>query len=333
MIRSWPPARAVLLYGTLALLAAAVLALAWLRWDAGRGREAWFDERSGRLASARVADSAHIAQGELLAESVVLRANTGLEARFRVIRREEAGPRPVLVLLGGHRTGSDAIELFDDIGERAVVALDYPYGGPDRVRGFGEFLSIVPQVRQAFLDLPPAISLTIDWLEEQPWARPEEIVMAGVSLGVPFAATAAARDERLRGLLLVHGAADNRLWLEQNLARQVEADWLRPSAATLLHWLAYGPQFDTVERVAAVSPRPVIVVGARDDERTPEAQTQRLFEAAREPKRLRWTEGGHVGPGRADIIDDLVRIVDEEWPVVAVEPVEDGRATPAGAQP
>jgi hypothetical protein len=57
-----------------------------------------------------------------------------------------------------------------------------------------------------------------------------------------------------------------------------------------------------------------LIVGARDDERTPEGQTRALFDAAREPKMLRWTEGRHVEPGRSDIIDDLLRIADEELP-------------------
>jgi fermentation-respiration switch protein FrsA (DUF1100 family) len=138
--------------------------------------------------------------------------------------------------------------------------------------------------------------------------------MVGASLGVPFAATAAARDERLSGLLLVHGAADNRLWLEKNVAGRIGFEFLQPVTATLLHWLAYGPVFETMEHVAAVSPRPVLIVGARNDDRTPDGQTEALFDAAREPKILRWTAGRHVEPGRSEIIEELLRIADEELP-------------------
>jgi hypothetical protein len=45
----------------------------------------------------------------------------------------------------------------------------------------------------------------------------------------------------------------------------------------------------------------------------PEGQTVALFDAAGEPKMLRWTEGRHVEPGRREIIDDLLRIADEEF--------------------
>ena len=39
-----------------------------------------------------------------------------------------------------------------------------------------------------------------------------------------------------------------------------------------------------------------------------------LFEAAGEPKKLRWTDGQHVQPGRAEIVEALLRIADEERP-------------------
>ncbi|MEX2496699.1 MAG: hypothetical protein WD448_11455 [Woeseia sp.] len=305
--------RAGFFLALMAILVAVAASLVWLRWEAGQPRERWFTERQGEVRSVSV-EPVIAGQGQA-AQSVQLESDSGLQIFLRVIRDTvHDEPLPVLVVLGGHRTGSAAVELFGEVGERAVVALDYPYDGPERIRGLSQFGQALPQIRQAFLDTPPAVSLVVDWLIEQPWVDRGQILMVGVSLGVPFATTAAARDERLSGLLLVHGAADNRLWLEQNLSRRLDAGFLQPALATVLHWFVYGPLFDTEEQVAAVSPRPVLVVGARDDERTPEGQTMVLFEAAREPKMLRWTEGQHVGPGRGDIIDDLLRIADDVRP-------------------
>jgi dienelactone hydrolase len=295
----------------LVLLVAA--ALAWLRWDAGQPREQWFVERRGLMRSADV-EPLDVGKGQS-GESVRLKSDSGLEVFLRIIRGDTGGkPLPVLLVLGGHRTGSAAVELFGEVGERAVVALDYPYDGPQSVDGLVEFTRALPLVRQAFLDTPAAVSLTVDWLYEQPWVDRDQVLMVGASLGVPFAATAAARDERLTGLLLVHGAADNRLWLEKNLQRRADLGFLQSWTAAILHWLAYGPAFDTGKHVAAVSPRPVLIIGARNDERMPEGQTVALFDAAGEPKMLRWTEGRHVEPGRREIIDDLLRIAEEELP-------------------
>lgn len=309
----------MLLRAALVAILAAVTALAWLRWDAGQPRDRWFTERHGRLESTSVERSE--AGESQAAASVRLTSDSGLNVSLRMIRDAAAEqPVPVLLVLGGHRTGSAAVELFGEVGERAVVALDYPYHGPQSVDGLIETTQAIPLIRKAFLDTPPAVSLAIDWLEDQPWVDRTRIVMVGASLGVPFAATAAARDDRLAGLLLVHGAADNRLWLQKNLS--VGFDFLQPAMATLLHWLAYGPVFRTEDHVAAVSPRPVLIVGAREDERTPSGQTEVLFDAAREPKMLRWTDGRHLDPARGDIIDDLLEIVEEELSFFGLE--EDG---------
>jgi dienelactone hydrolase len=305
-------ARAAICSTALVLVFLVAAALAWLRWDAGRPREHWFVERRGQMHSADV-ERLDVGKGQA-GESVRLKSDSELEVFLRIIRDDtSAEPLPALVVLGGHRTGSAAVELFGDVGKRAVVALDYPYDGPQSVDGPLEFTRALPLVRQAFLDTPAAVSLVVDWLYEQPWVDRDHVLMVGASLGVPFAATTAAWDERLTGLLLVHGAADNRLWLEKNLGRRVDLGFLQPWTATILHWLAYGPVFDTGKHVAAVSPRPVLIVGARNDERMPEGQTVALFDAAGEPKMLRWTEGRHVEPGRREIIDDLLRIADEEF--------------------
>ena len=82
--------------------------------------------------------------------------------------------------------------------------------------------------------------------------------------------------------------------------------------SVVLHWLAYGPAFNTGERIGAIAPRPVVIVGARNDERTPAGQAERLFELAGEPRRLRFTDGAHIEPDRGEIIDALLKIADEE---------------------
>lgn len=301
---------------TAATIAGAVIlvaiALAWLWLDSRRLKDDYFAERKGVLSSSMATPAPGDAAGE--PGLISLESDSGLAVRFRVLRAEGASePLPVLLVLGGHRTGSRAVELVGDPGPFAMVMLDYPYDGPQSIHGLAEILRYLPRIRRALLDIPPAISLTVDWLLQQPWADKERIVMIGVSLGAPFAATAAALDQRLAALWLAHGAADNRLWLQANLARRIEGEMLQSLAATVLIWIANGPTFDTAARVSAVSPRPVLVIGARADERTPSGQTERLFAAANEPKSLRWTDGMHIEPGRREVIDALLAIAREQF--------------------
>ncbi len=294
-----------------ALVVVAAGGLAWLGVDASRNRDAWFAERHGELESVE-RESLQTAP-HLAAERVRLTSTSGLAVTLRVLRpRAQPAPLPAIMLLGGHQTGADAVELFDDVSERIVVALDYPYDGPLETRTLLTTLGAVPAIRRAFLDAAPAIWLATDWLLAQDWLAKDRLALAGVSLGVPFAATAAARDERIAALLLVHGAADNRAWVARNIERRADFGPLLPPAATVANWLVYGPLHDTAANVARMAPRPVVIVGARDDERVPAGQTQALYAAARAPKTLRWTDGLHVQTGRRDVVDELMAIADEE---------------------
>jgi len=303
----------VLKYAVIAVVIVSTVGLTWLRWESHQPRDDWFDARRGQIHNVNSEDSV-TADGQLSA-FVTLRSDTGLSFSFRIIRDPSNGPLPVLLVLGGHRTGSDAVELFGNVGQRAVVALDYPYDGPEKVRGLGPSLKAIPLARQAFLDTVPAVSLIVDWLLEQPWVDAEQLLIVGASLGVPFAATAAARDPRIKGAILVHGAADNRLWLQRQVERRVDTRLLHWPLGTILYWLAYGPVLNTPERAALISPRPVLIIGARNDERTPAGQTERLFAAAKQPKLLRWTGGRHIQPGRNEVVQELLRIADEELPL------------------
>ncbi len=280
--------------------------LVTLWWDARQIKDDYFDTRKGTLTIQDV-------NPEGIGEVARLQSDSGLAVQFRSLRPLDAdNPVPVLLVLGGHRTGSKAVELFGQPAGFAIVAVDYPYDGPARIRGVPQALRHLPAMRRALLDIPPALSLLVDWLHTQAWAEKERIVLAGVSLGVPFATTAAARDERLSELWLVHGAADNRLWLQANIARRIDFRAMHFPLATILHWLANGPTFNTAARIADIAPRPVLIIGARDDERTPAGQTEKLFAAAREPRELRWTDGPHIEPGRRQVLDALLEIAVQE---------------------
>jgi len=305
--------RSALKYLLLAAVLLIVVSLTWLRWESGLPKDDWFHERHGQIET--VVSEPTVSQNGQLSESVRLESDSGLEVSFRVVREVKTdAPLPVLLILGGHRTGSDAVDLFGEVSERAIVGVDYPYDGPEKVDGVIPIARTIPLARQAILDIVPAVSLILDWLVEQAWVDKERIVIVGASLGVPFAATAAARDARITGVMLVHGAVDTRLWLEVQVARRIDTGLLHYPMSTILYWLAYGPVFDTGKYVADISPRPVLIIGARDDERTPAGQAELLFNAAHEPKRLRLTEGQHIQPNRDSIIAELLRIADEELP-------------------
>lgn len=318
------PARTLLLAIPLALLLACIGTVLWIL-DHTRLRHEHFVERRGPIIDVRL-EPAVQETARFTSESVRLQADTGLAVSLRVLRpANDDRPLPLMVVLGGHRTGQDAVDLVGDPGEVVVAALDYPYEGPSSsIRGLRAFLPALRLMQRALLDTPPAVSLALDWLVTQPWVDPEQVELVGVSLGTPFVAVAGALDERFRRVWIIHGGAGNQGWIEYNLGSRVPSEFWRPLTARVLHVLAYGTSFDTEDWVARISPRPLIVIGATDDERLPRHKVEQLYAAAGEPRELLWTEGAHVDPRRPEIVQALLAMVRERMEPAGPPGGEDG---------
>jgi hypothetical protein len=187
-----------------------------------------------------------------------------------------------------------------------VAALDYPYHGPEQIRGLAQSLGSVPAIQRGILDTPPAVSVALDWLVGRPWVDPGRVELMGLSLGVPFAAVACALDTRFRGVWLIHGQIENRTWIANRMEDRIANGSLRHAAAWLLDLLAHGASFKTGQWVDRISPRQVIVVGAMEDEQMSRDSVLELFAVASEPKEMLWSTGGHVRPGRQDVVQQLL---------------------------
>lgn len=291
-----------------ALVGLGILAGVWLAQH-GVPRSVYLSESQRAIAAVDAAEELPTPDG-YRERAVSLRTVQGMKVDFRVLRPGgEARPRPLVVLLAGHRTGRDAIRILGDPGGIVVAALDYPYSGPEKIRGVRQALQAVPVIQQALLDTPSAVSVALDWLLRQPWVDPKQVELMGVSLGAPFAAAAGAQDERFRRVWLVHGADDTRAWLANRLERKIARPALREGAATVLHLLAYGPSFAPDRWVPKIAPRSVVVIGAAEDEQMPRSSVEGLFALAGEPRELLWSEGGHVHTDRLEIVRQLLEIV------------------------
>lgn len=285
-----------------------LVAVGWLAWQA-RPHYGYFAARRAATHTF-VAEPEHTEAGGFVSQAVRVRGDNGLTVDLRVLRPGgEPVRRPLVVLLGGHRTGRDAVDLLGAPGSLVVAALNYVYDGPERPRGWRQILATIPPARRALLDTPPAVSLALDWLLAQPWVDPARVELVGVSLGVPFAAVAGASDPRFKRVWLIHGGAGNREWFEHSLQSRVETVWLRRLTSHLIYLLAHGPTLETGYWAARIAPRPVIIIGARADRRLPSRLVERLYHEAGEPKELIWIEGGHVDrrPEAVRLLLDTVR--------------------------
>lgn len=248
-------------------------------------------------------------RGGFTSQAVRVRAKDGRAVDLRVLRPQHAdGPLPLVVILGGHRTGRDAVDLLGAPGPFVVAALDYPYDGPERPRGLQQSLATIPAARRALLATPPAALLAIDWLTAQPWVDAKRVEVVGVSFGVPFATVVGALEPRVGRVWLIHGGAGNREWIEHNLRPRIGNAWLRFACGWLVYLLAHGPTLEVEHWVPLIAPRPVIIIGARNDQRLPPELVERLHASAGTPKELIWMKGGHIDR-RPDAVQQLLEIV------------------------
>ncbi len=293
----------------LALLLLAVAAgMYWL--ELATPKRDYFVERRGELVSADVSE----ANSDGIVQKLVrLESSTGLRVTMRVVRPATAPGEtlPIIVVMGGEGTGKDAVDLVGAPQGVAYLALDYPYEGDQELDAFWESLTAIPGIQQAFLDSPPAMSLAVDWAEQQDWFDPGNVELVGASLGVPFTAVAGAIDKRFTRVWLLHGGAENVPWVMHVGRRYVENEFLRGLLARAALLLVYGNSFETLDWIPQIAPRPLVIVAARDDDFVPPEAQQPFVEAAEASEHVEivWTDGRHIRPTRREELQQLLDIV------------------------
>lgn len=297
----------------LVVLTTAIAGSLWLTRDP----ESRMLERRSGLAG--VTEGPVVREGNHELRDVRLRAESGIDVDLTIKRRiadsSTETRRPLAIVLGGHRTARSAVNFIPDAGEMIVAALSYPYAGEPRPDAL-EFVRDIPNIRQAFLDTPPAIMLALDYLLAQPDVDPRWVELVGVSLGGPFVTIAAALDKRVSRVWVVHGSAGSYGPLEVSMRREIPVPGLRHAAAALSA-LIINPRMAPEKWVHRVAPRPFMMVNARDDERMPRKLVERLFEKANEPKSIVWLPGGHVRSSAAvlrPLVDTVVAMMTSEPP-------------------
>ncbi len=121
-------------------------------------------------------------------------------------------------------------------------------------------------------------SLALGYLGARPEVDRERLAIVGFSMGSFLGVLVAASEKRVRALVL---AAGGDLPDGTPFARVVRT-------------LA-----DPLRAVRRLDGRPLLMAHGRRDTTVSPAQAQRLFDAALEPKELRWYDAGHYLPARA----------------------------------
>lgn len=292
--------------------AAGVLALAALGTRAWLLRDPvpYFDARRGTLD--------HIEPGEIRLDGrteeqdIRVVGSSGLRIELAVRRPQPTGDatgrRPLFLVLGGHERGKGAAALIGDTRGAIFASLQYPYDGDHNAKGLAVVL-LVPKIRRALYDTPPAVQLALDYLLSRPDVDPTRVELIGASFGAPFATIAAARDQRVTRLWLAHGGGDTHAMIDRGLEKEIANATLRAPVSALADLLASGPRFTPERWIASVAPRPLVMLNATEDEKIPRRSVELLYAAAGEPKELVWLPGAHMQGNRPEVLQRLIDAV------------------------
>lgn len=267
------------------------------------------DARRSALAAIEVGPAT--TDGTATEQVVRLRATSGLAFELALRGPIASAPgdsalrRPLFVLLGGHQRGKRVGALIGDTRGKLFASLEYPFEGDASATGM-RLVAQVPAIRRALFDTPAAVQLALDYLLERPDVDPTRVELVGASFGAPFATIAAARDPRVTRLWLAHGGGDPFAMIDQGLKRDIGFAPARIAAAGIVTLLASGPRLAPERWIARVSPRPIVMLNAEEDERIPRRAVETLWEAARAPKEMVWLPGPHVRGDRPDVLERLV---------------------------
>lgn len=277
-----------MLWGTL-LGVVALVVIVYLGGEWYRHRDAPFARMRGELTLVETVASE--ARGDYEFRTLTLGNARGIVTRAR-LKAPVASKRPhsAVVILGGLGTAERTVDYLGDTHDLVLLALDYPYQGKRKRLGAVEFVTVLPRMRRAVLETVPAVSMGVDYLLSRDDVDPERIILVGGSLGAMFVPAAAATDGRVAAAAILFGAGD----IERLLRSDLDLPgWLAAPVAWAGAVLT--APVEPLDYVADVSPRPLLMVNGTGDPRMSVECARLLHEKAREPKKIRWIDAGHVG--------------------------------------
>jgi dienelactone hydrolase len=206
------------------------------------------------------------------------------------------GPRPAVLLQHGASTTKDDLYIQQPSrrwAERGYVtmAIDAPEHGerrPDDGAPFGREAwrnGAIFRMRDMRIQGVIDLRRVVDYLTGRPEVDATRIGYMGVSMGTFIGVPFVALEPRVRAaVFLIGGGGLRRVWTNGSNATEAEIDLVQQ---------AVGP----AHFAARIAPRPVLMMNGRQDETVPPVLAERLYDALRDPKEIRWFDIGHTVTG------------------------------------
>ncbi|MCS7224006.1 MAG: alpha/beta fold hydrolase [Armatimonadetes bacterium] len=225
------------------------------------------------------------------------------------------GRFPTVVMLHGftgnriepHRLFVKAARRWVSKAGLAVLRFDFVGSGESE----GDFSEVTPAT-----EIEDALN-ALEWVRQQPFAEPERLALVGLSLGGFVAACTAARDGKVKALVLWAAAATSgELWdrlLDENLKKTLQEqgylDWQGWKVTE--SFVAEARRIDPLREMLRYDGATLIVHGT-EDAAVPVDHAHRYHSVAREPKSLHLIKDADHTFARLDWEEEVFTVT-EEW--------------------
>jgi pimeloyl-ACP methyl ester carboxylesterase len=305
------------LLGTALVLGLLLLALVYVSM---KDYDAEFAFTKGRLVAASLEPAGTREEGKRY--WLTLRGDHGLTTECGLlVPAGRSGPFPAIVLLGGKTTGKYAVDYALGVRDVIIIAPDYPYT-PRNSYTLLEVLSDLPAIRQTLFDMIPSVGLAMDYLWTRDNVDTGKVVLVGYSFGAPYVPYLTSHDRRFAAAIMVEGGGDLQSLIRFNVRRYKGP--LFSSLVGFLSGVLLRP-LEPLRHVKDVSPTPLVMINGEYDEQVPRKNTEVLFDAAREPKRLIWLPARHVHPRDTTLTRTIIKVLVNELSVLGVIPPASGK--------
>lgn len=227
---------------------------------------------------------------------------------------EDEGKYPAVIILHGFKENKEHA-LYSTLGNiispSGYVTLRFDFHGHGESGGSFDEHTITQQIND--------VESAIDFLQQQIYVNPEKIAVFGHEIGGDVAILAAARDSRIKCLVLQGARSELELHIKSHLVAH-DLEELERTGYVEQHDFGLKKQYlthlrhyiilDEVKKVEV----PVLVVHGDSDYRTKISEARALFGAANEPKAYEFVEDAdHWFRGKENQLVNIVLTWLNKW--------------------
>jgi dienelactone hydrolase len=155
----------------------------------------------------------------------------------------------------------------------------------------------------------------LDYLETLPEISSTRFYLAGASYGAITGATVAAFDKRFQAVALCYGGGNMAKLMTASAIREETQKMNLPMPLVQLFSWYFLSAADPVKYAGDIAPRPVLLQNGTNDSLIAADAARALQDAVKDPKKIKWYEGDHIGtdpPTVLTVVNDILQFFQEQ---------------------